>query len=182
MKRPPQRTVTVADHAALGQVGTAHRSDVRRQGLGQRFGIARIERSAEEMVAHEQGRNLKDVGDQALMRGLATAFPRMRPGAVPILRRASAGSPATKRLSGVPLPRFRPHPCAMARRLRRVSGHAGRTSWATDHMKPTSSRAMAVHTTVVRLPRAARARYRAVSRACAFQAISRTFGGRFCRR
>jgi hypothetical protein len=55
--------------------------------------------------------------------------------------------------------------------LRRVSGHAGRTSWATDHMKPTSSRATAVHTTVVRLPRAARARYRAVSRACACQAI-----------
>jgi hypothetical protein len=25
MKRSPQRTVTVADHAVLGQVGTAHR-------------------------------------------------------------------------------------------------------------------------------------------------------------
>jgi hypothetical protein len=26
------------------------------------------------------GRDLKDVGDQALMRGLATAFPSLRPG------------------------------------------------------------------------------------------------------
>lgn len=52
-------------------------------------------------------------------------------------------------------------------------------TWAsrpTDHMKPTSSRAIAVQTTVVFLPRALRARYRAVSRVCAFQAISRTLG------
>src|SRR5215212_6747834 len=32
------------------------------------------------MLAHGWGRGLKDVGDQALMRGLATAFPSMRPG------------------------------------------------------------------------------------------------------
>jgi esterase/lipase superfamily enzyme len=35
------------------------------------------------MLAHGWGRGLKDVGDQALMRGLATAFPRVRPGEDP---------------------------------------------------------------------------------------------------
>jgi hypothetical protein len=33
-----------------------------------------------KIIAHRWGRNLKDVGDQALMRGLATAFPSVRPG------------------------------------------------------------------------------------------------------
>jgi hypothetical protein len=32
------------------------------------------------MIAHRWERNLKDVGDQALMRGLGTAFPSIRPG------------------------------------------------------------------------------------------------------
>ena len=32
------------------------------------------------MIAHSWERNLKDVGDQALMRGLSTAFPSLRPG------------------------------------------------------------------------------------------------------
>jgi hypothetical protein len=32
------------------------------------------------MLAHGWGQDLKDVGDQALMRGLATAFPSVRPG------------------------------------------------------------------------------------------------------
>lgn len=44
----------------------------------------------------------KDVGDQALMRGLATAFPIVRPRSAPILLRASALLPATKRLTGIP--------------------------------------------------------------------------------
>jgi hypothetical protein len=35
---------------------------------------------------------LKDDGDQALMRGLATAFPIVRPGAIAILLRASVGT------------------------------------------------------------------------------------------
>jgi hypothetical protein len=54
--------------------------------------------------------------------------------------------------------------------------HAGCASRPIDHMKPTSSRAIAVHTIVVFLPLALRALYRAVSRTCAFQAISRTLG------
>lgn len=37
-------------------------------------------------------RGLKDVSDQALMRGLDTAVPSARPGAFPILLRASAGA------------------------------------------------------------------------------------------
>jgi hypothetical protein len=37
--------------------------------------------SADELiVAHRWRRNLEDVGDQALMRGLDTAFPIVRPG------------------------------------------------------------------------------------------------------
>ena len=32
------------------------------------------------MIAQRWRRNLKDVGDQALMRGLVTAFPSVRPG------------------------------------------------------------------------------------------------------
>jgi hypothetical protein len=32
------------------------------------------------MIAHRWERNLKDVGDQALMRGLDTAVPSVRPG------------------------------------------------------------------------------------------------------
>lgn len=44
----------------------------------------------------------KDVGDQALMRGLATAFPIVRPRSAPILLQASALLPATKRLTGIP--------------------------------------------------------------------------------
>ena len=44
----------------------------------------------------------KDVGDQALMRGLATAFPIVRPRSAPILLRASVLLPATKRLTGIP--------------------------------------------------------------------------------
>lgn len=44
----------------------------------------------------------KDVGDQALMRGLATAFPIVRSRSAPILLRASVFLPATKRLTGIP--------------------------------------------------------------------------------
>jgi len=42
--------------------------------------------------------------------------------------------------------------------------------------EPISSRAIAMHTMVVFLPLALKARHRAVSRTCAFQAISRTLG------
>lgn len=51
---------------------------------------------------------------------------------------------------------------------------------AIAHMKPTSSRAIVVIATVLRLPRAIRARQRFVRRACAFQAVSRTASG-MCR-
>ena len=44
---------------------------------------------------------LKDVGDQTLMRGLATAFLIVRPRSAPFLLRASALLPATKRLRGI---------------------------------------------------------------------------------
>lgn len=63
------------------------------------------------MTAYRWGRGLKDVGDQALIRGLGTAFPCMRLGADPILQRASA-KPATKRLTDIPLPWSRPRLCA----------------------------------------------------------------------
>ena len=96
------------------------------------------------------------------MRGSVAAFPRVRPGLSlsycgrrprrvghkpsdgsspaaappPLMREASAQSPAS---------------------ASRVD-HAGRLSRAIDHMNPASSRAIAVHTTVSLLPRAARAR------------------------
>ena len=106
------------------------------------------------MIAHGWRRDLKDVGDQALMRGLATAFPIMRPGC-PDLTAGVGVKPATKRLTGVPLPWSRPRPCARGRfRCFQVVW----ASLATDHMKPTSSRAIAVQTTVVFFPRPLSAR------------------------
>lgn len=44
----------------------------------------------------------KDVGDQALMRGLSTAFPIVRARSAPILLPASVFLPATKRLTVIP--------------------------------------------------------------------------------
>lgn len=52
--------------------------------------IRPLGRAALKVDAHRWRRGLKDVGDQALMRGLATAFPRVRPGRFPVLLRASA--------------------------------------------------------------------------------------------
>jgi hypothetical protein len=97
------------------------------------------------MVAHERGWNLKGVGDQARCADWLRT-PEDASGAVPVLRRALAGwadhqasvgcSPAA-----VPSPPMRDGSKASP-----LLGHAGRTSWATDHIKPTSSRGMAVHT------------------------------------
>lgn len=71
-----------------------------------------IERSA----VHSDDRawveaELKDVGDQALMRGLVTAFPIVRPGLfLSYCGRRSVDLPSTKRLTGIPLPWSRPRP------------------------------------------------------------------------
>lgn len=96
---------------------------------------------------------LKDVGDQALMRGLATAFPILRPGLFLSYcgRRQVAGHKTSDGHSPtvVPPPPMREVITAAA------NDQVGAASLATAHMKPTSSRAIAVQTTVVRLPRAA---------------------------
>jgi hypothetical protein len=63
------------------------------------------------MIAHGWRRGLKDVGDQALMRGLATAVPSVRPG-LSLSYCGRRSEPATKRMTGVPLPRPRPRLCA----------------------------------------------------------------------
>lgn len=70
-----------------------------------------IERSA----VHSDDRawveaELKDVGDQALMRGLVTAFPIVRPGLFLSYCGRRLDLPATKRLTGIPLPWSRPRP------------------------------------------------------------------------
>jgi len=50
-----------------------------------------------------------DVGDQALMRGLVTAFPSVRPGRS-LSYDGRRPEPATKRVMGVPLPSAPPPP------------------------------------------------------------------------
>jgi hypothetical protein len=60
---------------------------------------------------------VKDVGDQALMRGLSTAFPMVRPG-LSLSYNGRRSMPATKRLTGVPLPfPFRPRLCAIMQQV-----------------------------------------------------------------
>lgn len=113
-------------------------------------------RPSKRTAGHDDDRvwveaELKDVGDQALMRGLATAFPIVRPGYSDLT--AGVGQmPATKRLTGVPLPLFRPRPCARCKFYAAIYDLIACASLATAHMKPLSSRAMAVQTTVVRFP------------------------------
>jgi hypothetical protein len=51
------------------------------------------------MIAHGWRQNLKDVGDEALMRRLDTAFPRCVRG-YPDLAAGVSARPATKRLTG----------------------------------------------------------------------------------
>ncbi|OBQ84913.1 hypothetical protein A9K71_21395 [Mesorhizobium sp. WSM3873] len=121
----------------------------------QNAGVRPIERS----VVHSDDRawveaELKDVGDQALMRGLVSAFPIVHPGLFLSYRgRRSVELPATKRLTGIPLPWSRPAHERRMCRLQRLDQVAC-ASLAKAHMKPTSSRAIAVQTTVVFLPRA----------------------------
>ena len=106
---------------------------------------------------------LKDVGDQALMRGLDTAFPIMRPGLF-LSYCGRRTMPATKRLTDVPLPLSRLRPCARCKFDAAIYDLIDCASLATAHMKPANSRAIAVQTTVVRFPRATSRRYRAVNR------------------
>jgi hypothetical protein len=137
-------------------VGSQRRSDVRSQGPGQHETF-RFNERPEEMIAHRWERNLKDVGDQALMRGLGTAVPSMRPGLSPSYsgRRLKAGHKAAVGHSPAVAP---PPP------VREIYPPAGGwpqlvcASRATDHMNPTSSRAIAVQTTVVFFPRPLSAR------------------------
>jgi hypothetical protein len=105
---------------------------------------------------------LKDVGDQALVRGLATAFPIVRPG-LSYLTCGRRPGPATKRLTGHSLPLSRLLPCAGMFIAEAIRSGCVRFL-ATAHMKPTSSRAIAVRITVVLLPRPLSARFRAVKR------------------
>ena len=115
--------------------------------------------------------DLKDVGDQALMRGLDTALPIERLGLSLSYygRRPMAGHKASVGHSPAVV-------LSPPVREGEMSGQIVCATRPTDHMKPASSRAMAVQTTVVRLPVAVSLRYRAVRRDCAFQAISRTTG------
>lgn len=123
----------------------------------------------------------KDVGDQALIRGLVTAEPSVRPR----LSLSYCGrhlAVATTHPSGAPLPRPRLHSCtrtgfcAARRRRNQLAG----ASLATAHMNAASSRATAVTATVDFLPLAESARKRAQRRLCAFHAMSRTAGVTRC--
>ncbi len=164
---------TFADPRSALKVRSKGRSDVRSQASGRvrspapKIGQSRIRRAWVEAEP-------KDVGDQALMRGLVTAFPIMRPGLF-LSYCGRRSLPATKRLTDIPLPWSRLRPCAIGDAV--DYGLAALASLETAHMKPASSRAIAVQTTVVFLPRPLNARYRAVSRVWAFHAISRTFEG-----
>ena len=83
------------NYAARCKMGAKDRSDVRSQGPGRTRPSASTSGS-KEMIAHRWGRNLKDVGDQVLMRGLGTAFPSVPPGLSPSYsgRRLKAGHKA----------------------------------------------------------------------------------------
>ncbi len=119
-----------------------------------------------------------DVGDQALMRGLDTAVPSMRP-------RLSLSKSGRRRC--------RPHnvlreflcrcPVPTLARSWDFSERLGYTIVASRPIaqtNPDSSRASAVTVTVCLLPLAENALYRAHSRVCAFMAISRTAGETRC--
>ena len=118
----------------------------------------------------------EDDGDQTLMRGLDTAFPFMRLGAIPVLLRASA-MPATKRPSGIPQPMaLRP---SMNNIVRASQAGVGMLRRAISHMNPTISLATAVVATVDFLPRRTSWLYRRVNRVCAFHAMSLISGDTF---
>ena len=109
------------------------------------------------VYAHGWRRDLKDVGDQALMRGLLP-HSRVCVRGCPDLT-AGVGSRTGHKASDGRSPAVVPPPPVREGLVRRSAvRQAARASRATDHMKPTSSRAIAVQTTVVFLPRPLSAR------------------------
>jgi hypothetical protein len=87
--RPTPRCATWPENSALMSAARAGRTRPPSSTSG-----------LEEMLAHGWERNLKDVGDQALMPGLGTAVSSVRPG----LSRCYNGHrlKVTTRLSGIP--------------------------------------------------------------------------------
>lgn len=101
------------------------------------------------VLAQRWRQDLMDVGDQALMRGLNTAFPIMRP-------RLSRSYSGRRHEAGHKADDGRSPAVALPPALREEGDAADQAAMASldiDQMKPTSSRAIAVHTTVVFLPR-----------------------------
>ena len=102
-------TILDIEYKIAVRVRAAHRSDVRCQCFRHQEPTAQTNGCSDGRVWVEA--ELKDVGDQALMRGLDTAFPIMRPG----LFLSYCGRrtvPAIKRLTDVPLPLSRLRRCA----------------------------------------------------------------------
>ena len=113
----------------------------------------------------------EDVGDQTLIR-VYVRSSEVSSGAVLSLRAGVDLLIGHKATSGIPLPWLRPRRCTIfvriaarvpapcqACRCAHIAGVAGApTAWLTAQMKPDSSRASAVTTTVGRLPRRANAR------------------------
>ena len=134
----------------------------------------------------EERAGREDVGDQALMRGLATALPFVRPGlSLSEIGRRSCDRPRSK-LGSSPC---RGPALATARWLScwpfffrgttqglwdQDADRLAVTSRLIAQMKADSSRAIAVATTVGRLPLRVSDRKRPHNLICAFQAISRT--------
>lgn len=152
---------------SVGRATSATKTDIRSlMSVVNALGVCN--RSFRRTTIHDDDRvwvetGLKDVGDQALMRGLATAFPIVRPGLF-LSYCGRRTRPATKRLTDVPLPLSRLRPCARCKFAAVTYVLIACASLATAHMKPANSRAIAVQTTVVRFPRATSRRYRAVNR------------------
>ena len=127
--------------------------------------------------AGEEARR-QDVGDQALMRGLATAFPNVRPRLSLSYcghhcrggHNACAGRSSTV---ASPPP---PHANRRGPRSELAVNQVAGTARTMAHMNAASSRATAVTATVDFLPLAESARKRAHNRLCAFQAMSRIAG------
>ena len=92
------------------------------------------------------GMRCEDVGEQALMRGLATALPQVRLGAIPVLHRASTRVGHKARVGYSPAAISPPpiHTGCLS------SYTAGMVRRAISHMNADNSRAMAVVITVFR--------------------------------